>query len=701
MRHTFLFVSLAASSSLASAAAVPSPAAVPVIETTHGITLTDEYRWMEDPAKAAEMTAWVKAESTEARKALEALPERAGFAAKMKEVSSGLTRIRDVQMANGITIFRRAQAGDKVPKLLVSSNGAERVLIDPNVATGSVVAIGSVSLSPDGKLVAVHTSSGGSEVGAIQLYDTASGNKVGTPFENIWGEFELNWLGDGLVSYTTMAPAGENTDQMLGMRAYVTKLGDAGPGKRLLGPGGSGPAIATKEFPIIGTGSATKWSVAGAVGARVDQQFWVARTDRLMSDNAGWRQVATLDDKVASTVLFGDTLLLWTTKTNGTGTIVAHQLTDAAIGKPVAIFEGNERLIVANMATAKDGVYVAATTDGTSRLFYSKDAKKFDEVKLPFAGGELLDFGSRADGKGILMSYSSWLSNVRTLAVENGKVSDTGHASDTWDGVKAFTVDTLEAKSADGTMVPLVVVRTSGDIPKGGMPTVLEGYGGYGFSTAAPFYHRDFMAWYARGGAIAFCGIRGGGERGRAWHEGGRGPNKPNGHADYIACAETLKAKGYAPPNGVIATGTSMGGTLVPPAVMKRPDLFAGMIPRVAMLNATRIGAAPNGANQFDEVGDPATPDGFKALVAMDAYQMLPTAKSLPPTLITIGLNDKRVSPWESAKFAARAKAKFGARQSIWLLAETDGGHGVGTAEDARVSEFADTFAWAWAQSTR
>jgi prolyl oligopeptidase len=194
---------------------------------------------------------------------------------------------------------------------------------------------------------------------------------------------------------------------------------------------------------------------------------------------------------------------------------------------------------------------------------------------------------------------------------------------------------------------------------------------------------------------MAYCGVRGGGERGRAWHEGGRSANKPNGHADFIACATTLKATGIAPLKGVVATGTSAGGALVPPAVLKEPDVFAAMLPRVAVLNAARIGAATNGANQFDEMGDPGTPEGFKALLAMDAYQQLATAKTMPDTLVTIGLNDKRVSPWMSAKFAARAQAKFGDKRTIWLRAETDGGHGVGTAEGARVAEFADIFAFA------
>jgi len=68
----------------------------------------------------------------------------------------------------------------------------------------------------------------------------------------------------------------------------------------------------------------------------------------------------------------------------------------------------------------------------------------------------------------------------------------------------------------------------------------------------------------------------------------------------------------------------------------------------------------------------------------------------MPDSLITIGLNDKRVAPWMSAKFAARAQARFGEKRKVWLRAESDGGHGFGTAEEAVAAEFADIFAFAW-----
>jgi prolyl oligopeptidase len=687
---------------LASAAAAAQPVISPVTETIHSITLTDEYRWMEDAAKAADMGAWVQSESTKASAALQALPERAAFAALLEEVSSGLTRVRGVQIAGPITIFRRSSAGDKTAKLIVRARGKERVLLDPNSASGVVLAINNVSLSPDGKRVAVHQASGGGEVGEITIFDVATGTSIGPPIETVWGEFELQWLGDDWVTYTQMAPAGTRADPLTGMRAFLKRVGDPGPGRHVFGLDSPGPAFSDKDFPIVAAAPWSKWVVAAGVGARVDSNYWVANKADLFAGKPTWTALATLDERVSAAELFGDAAFVWTTKTNGAGTILRRPIDGNGAGAPTTVFEGSDRLIVTALAASKDGVYVGAQTDGVTRLFYSPDGqRKFSEVKLPVEAGDLLDLRVSIDGSGMTLGLMGWLSNARTYRVVKGRISDTGLGSQTWAGARQMQVDRMEAKSADGTLVPLVVLRKRGPLLKGGLPTVLEAYGGYGVSSATPFYYRDSMAWLAHGGAMAYCGVRGGGERGRAWHEGGRSANKPNGHADLIACAISLKSKGIAPIQGVVATGTSAAGALVAPAVLKEPGLFAAMVARVAALNASRIGVAQNGANQFDEMGDPRTPEGFKALVAMDAYLQLATATTMPDTLLTIGLNDKRVSPWMSAKFAARAQARFGDKRTIWLRAETEGGHGIGTAEGARAAEFADIFAFAWDRSRR
>jgi prolyl oligopeptidase len=127
---------------------------------------------------------------------------------------------------------------------------------------------------------------------------------------------------------------------------------------------------------------------------------------------------------------------------------------------------------------------------------------------------------------------------------------------------------------------------------------------------------------------------------------------------------------------------------------MLRPELFAALVPRVAFLNATRLAAAPNGANQFAEMGDPDTAAGYRGLVAQDAYLMLAEAKDIPDTLVTVGLNDKRVAPWFAAKFAARASQRFGRGRLVLVRADAEAGHGVGSARDLQIAEYADVLAF-------
>ena len=132
----------------------------------------------------------------------------------------------------------------------------------------------------------------------------------------------------------------------------------------------------------------------------------------------------------------------------------------------------------------------------------------------------------------------------------------------------------------------------------------------------------------------------------------------------------------------------------IPPAQARQRAME--LLERVGLVNATRLAVAENGPNQYVELGDPRTPAGFAALRAEDAYQMLATAQDMPDTLVTIGLNDKRVAPWMGAKFASRAQARFGARRLILLRADTQAGHGIGSARDRVIAEWADAFAFAW-----
>lgn len=682
----FLILALAVATS-ANAQLVNPPVTAkqePKTETRFGITTSDPYRWMEDPARKDEMVAYVRSISDATTAQLAKLPRRAAFAATLQEANRTGTRFTDVQAYGDTLIYRRLGAADSVAKLMVRDAAGERLIIDPG-AGGANAAIGAWSISPDGTKIAVHVSEKGSERGAVRFIDVATGRETSPRIEPVWGEFRVSWLSPTRIAFTKIMAKG--ADPMLGMRAFVADVGGGGE-VAILGAGVAGaPEIDPSEFPVLLNQEGSDWVLGAAANARADQRFFVVRRSELMAGKPRWQPLSTLADRVSIVALQGDHAYLLTTKGASNGRIERRNL-KTGITTPVATPPG---LVLIDMIGTADGFYVIGQADGAGRLLYAPDAASaLRDVPLPFES----DIGGVApaiNGRGFILTLAGWTTAQRSYRAENGRLTPLGLDSGSWEAAKAFVVQRLEAVSADGTKVPLAVVQPRGTGP---WPTILEGYGSYGYPSTTPWYNPSLLSWTGGGGAVAYCGTRGGNERGRDWHEGGRAANKPNAHADYIACAEKLIAMGIAKPGGIAATGTSAGGMLAPIAVQKRPELFGALLPRVAMLNTSRLEASANGANQFSEVGDPRTPEGYRALVAEDAVLALASAKGLPDTLITIGLNDQRVAPWMGAKFAATARDRFGAKQLVLVRADAEAGHGIGSTRDVQIDEFADVFAF-------
>ena len=70
-----LAVPVVGGAGLAAGAESPSARKAPATDTYHGVTVTEDYRWLEDPA-SPEVRAWVDAENRATRAHLDALPAR-------------------------------------------------------------------------------------------------------------------------------------------------------------------------------------------------------------------------------------------------------------------------------------------------------------------------------------------------------------------------------------------------------------------------------------------------------------------------------------------------------------------------------------------------------------------------------------------------------------------------------------------------
>jgi oligopeptidase B len=129
------------------------------------------------------------------------------------------------------------------------------------------------------------------------------------------------------------------------------------------------------------------------------------------------------------------------------------------------------------------------------------------------------------------------------------------------------------ATTVDGIYIPISLVHRKGLTLNGQNPTLLYGYGAYDYCVEPDFQHTR-ISYLDRGYVYAIAHVRGGSENGRYWYEDGKLLKKKNTFTDFIACIETLIARGYTQPDKLAIEGRSAGGLLIGAMVTLRPDLF-------------------------------------------------------------------------------------------------------------------------------
>jgi oligopeptidase B len=148
-----------------------------------------------------------------------------------------------------------------------------------------------------------------------------------------------------------------------------------------------------------------------------------------------------------------------------------------------------------------------------------------------------------------------------------------------------YKTERLEATARDGTLVPIsLVYRPDMFEGDGSNPLLLYGYGSYGSSMDA-YFRSDRLSLIDRGFVYAIAHIRGGQELGRQWYEDGKLLEKKNTFTDFIDCAKHLVASGYTSPERLYAAGGSAGGLLMGAITNMAPELFHGVVSRVAFVD--------------------------------------------------------------------------------------------------------------------
>ena len=195
-------------------AAIETPI-VPVSSTYHGITVTEDYRWLED-AQSDQARSWTVAQDRRTRDYLENLPLYGAVRRRVGEVLTAESVRYDALRQAGPAYFAlKRQPPKQQPFLVVLSDlddlSDERVLADPGgIDDSGATTIDWYQPSPDGSLVAVSLSSHGTRNGTVHLYHATSGQLIGSAVSRVTGGTapgSLAWAGDSSGFWHTRYPS--------------------------------------------------------------------------------------------------------------------------------------------------------------------------------------------------------------------------------------------------------------------------------------------------------------------------------------------------------------------------------------------------------------------------------------------------------------------------------------------------------------
>lgn len=671
----------------------PPIAPSPVIEEYFGTKVTDPYRGLEklDPATLD----WMRAQGKVTRAVFDSIQPRAAYLDRLTALTASFGAIRDVQFGGDRLFYQeRAPGRDQFDLMVREADGTKRRLIDMTAyiaaRAGVPQALDYYVPNRDGTKLAVGISAAGSEDSRLSVIDAASGRTLAGPVDR--AQFGgVSWLDDGtglfFIRLAELKPGQPISDKYNNATASFWDL-HAEPRVVVGAVQHLGPVTDPVRSPyiVVVPGSAQALLIAQN-GVQNEVEAWVAPLAAARAGTARWRPVVTTADAVTKIAADRTRIVLLTHAGAPTFKVTAMPWSGTAASAATLVAARPDRINEA-IAVARDGVYVGGREGLFARPLKVADGA-MTPILLPY-DGTIGDIAADPDHEGAVIGLDSRVHPPTTYRLVGGKLTDLGLETRPAIDFTKYRAIFLTATAKDGTKVPMTVLTAAG--PVTARPTLLDAYGSYGISVLPQFNPRQ-LAFVDAGGTSAECSVRGGGELGDAWRLGGKDATKPNTWRDAIACGEALIAAGYATKDSLAITGTSAGGIMVGRAATERPDLFVAAISRVGDSNALRSETMISGPANVPEFGTVAKREGFRNLYEMDAYQHVRDGVTYPAWLLTTGLQDPRVAPWEAAKMTARLEAAGGSNP-VLLRIEEQAGHGLGTTRTTRDAEEADIAAF-------
>jgi prolyl oligopeptidase len=285
-------------------------------------------------------------------------------------------------------------------------------------------------------------------------------------------------------------------------------------------------------------------------------------------------------------------------------------------------------------------------------------------------------------GEDVIVEQAGFITPTRLDLLRPGHPTHALYSEKAAFDASGYMVEIKSAAAPDGALIEYYLLRPKTLTHPGATPTLMTGYGAFGISFA-PGYLDSVVGgpaltlWLNRGGALVLPIIRGGGERGEAWHVAAMREKRQISYDDFLAVAQALVSSGFTNPQHLGVFGTSNGGLLSATVAVERPDLFGAVVSDAPLIDMLRFPSMGMGGAWMNEYGDPSNAAMRQALLRYSPFHNIKTGTAYPPFFITVSTEDNRVGPGHARKLAARLE-QVGAK--AYYYEDSEGGHGVSDA---------------------
>ena len=642
-----------------------------MVDTIHGESFADPYRWLEDQA-APETRAWLDQQAAYAERVLPRDERRRALERRVAELMDRAD-IGTPRRGGDAEYFTLRRPGEEVAAIYrrpapepggrtpITAAGQYELVVDPRpLSADGTTRVELVAVDRKGRYLVYAVRDGGQDEIALRIRDLAGGQDLPDAFApGLYSSVVLT-ADDGGFYYSLRS---RQTGARIRRHVWRT---DVAADAELFGDG-YGP----RSFVSVIASDDGRWLVFPV------QHGWtstdVFALDLRAPDAKPFPVVRDAGARFYPRFV-QNTLWMRTDLDAPNNRVVAVDL-----GRPAPehwrVVLPEQPNVLEDFTVIDGATYGSFLHDASSRLVrFDARGTVLGEVEVPAFHGASL----RGDGKGFAVLTAESFATPETgwrLDLASGERSLDRGPEIPWDG-SDVEVRLGAATSKDGTRVPVFVAHKRGLARTGATPTLLFGYGGF-YAGQRPAFTPLAAAWVEAGGVYALAILRGGSEFGEPWHRAGMLTNKPRVFDDFIAASEWLIAEKYASPATLGIRGTSNGGLLVGAALTQRPELYRAVFcgfPDVDILRFNQF-TSNNNMPALLEYGDAAVKAQFDVIKTYSPYQQVKPGTAYPAIMLASGDLDTRVPPLAARKFTARLQAATTSGRPVFLRYHPKAGH--------------------------